>query len=151
MILSPHEVAFLVAERWQRREPRLIMTAICLAESEGDTDATHRSSDSTSESFGQWDHGLTQISGRWAGDLLAEFAARGLDWRDPRVNLDMARRIYDDRLDAGGDPFHAWTTYVHGTHRKWLPDARWGLENPFPPPPYHPTVAVPRLVGRLEP
>lgn len=124
MILSPHEIAWLVVARWPKLEHRTAV-AVCLAETGGDFDAMHRSADSSSSSFGQWDHGGWQISGRWNPELLQA----NPDWRDPQTNANMALSIWQSK------GWTAWSVFKSKSFEKWLPDADWGLKAPFPPVP----------------
>jgi len=132
MILSPHEIAWLALNvgHWTPEEAT-VMTAIALAESGGNTEALGRSKDSASESLGQRDHGLWQVSGRWFGGLMQVYR-----WRDPYDNARMARMVFDERarrLDHNG--FGAWNVTITGAELQFMPDARWGVQAPWPPPP----------------
>jgi len=125
MILSPHEIAWLCLNvgLWTV-DDATIMTAIALAESGGNTEALGRSKDPASASLGQRDHGLFQISGRWFGDKLQTYR-----WRDPYDNTRLARYIWDR------SGFGAWNVTDTGAELQFLPDAKWGIKAPFPPPP----------------
>ena len=92
MILSPHEIAFLVKRHFGDlpEADQVTLVAIAWAESKGDTLALARSS--TGPNLGQRDHGLWQISGRWNADKLTSMG----DWRDPDINTRMARKVYNE-------------------------------------------------------
>ncbi len=127
MKLSPHEIAWLALQHWPREEA-LVMTAIALAESGGDTDIIARST--SGENLGQRDHGLWQISGRWHGKKLQQVS----QWRDPEANASLAKAVYDETARMGKDPKSAWAVYTSGAYKAWLPDAEHGMVAPFPPP-----------------
>jgi Lysozyme like domain len=125
MILSPHEIAYLALNVGQwTPDDATIMVAIALAESGGDTDIIGRSKDPNSASYGQRDHGLFQISGRWMGRELQTYR-----WRDPYDNTRMARIAWNF------NGFSAWNVTDTGAQLQFLPDAKWGIARPFPPPP----------------
>jgi len=133
MILSPHEIAYLALNvgGW-KPDDAVVMTAIALAESGGDTEALGRTKDPDSTSLGQRDHGLWQISGRWFGRTLQVFR-----WRDPYDNCRMARVAFDEslRIHPEQHGFGAWNVTDTGAELQFLPDARWAIKAPFPPPP----------------
>ena len=129
MILSPHEIAWLVSQRWKDPAQQRIGVAVFLAESNGDTDVIARSV-SEDENLGQRDHGLTQVSGRWNGAKLQA----NPDWRDPAVNMDIARQIFDERKAGGKVGWTAWSVFNSKSYEKFLPDADHALAAPFPPP-----------------
>lgn len=122
MILSPHEIAYVVRRYWVDAEDQRIAVAVALAESAGDTDILARSV--VGPSIGNRDHGLFQISGRWHGDKLQAKPA----WRDPYVNAEIAHQIW---TDAGG--WSPWAAFNNGSYKLFLPDADIALAHPFPP------------------
>lgn len=81
--------------------------AICLAESSGRTNATHRNTN------GSTDYGLWQINSVHS-DLL-----KGADWSDPATNARMAYRVYAD----AGKSFTPWSTYNSGAYLAHMPTA----------------------------
>lgn len=86
-----------------------LSVAVALAESDGNTAATHRNSDSR----GTTDLGVWQINNYWHRDLLAKYA-----WSDPYANAQMAFIIKTQR---GG--WQQWSTFNHGTFFKYMPRA----------------------------
>lgn len=122
MILSPHEVAYLVQLFFDDPEIQRQMVAIAIAESRLDTNVIARST--VGANLGQRDHGIWQISGRWNGDKLVYAASNRLNWRDPYVNCWLAAQVYYE----GG--LEAWHVYPAD---QYLPDADIALKNPWPP------------------
>ena len=137
MILSPHEIAWIVGRTWPSTttDEQLHAVAIALAESGGDTDAIARSADTLAggapnPNAGNRDHGLFQLSGRWQWDKVI---AAGGDWRDPIVNSTIAHAIYV----AAGRKWTPWHVYQSETAGSWLgrlPDAKLAVPHPFPLP-----------------
>lgn len=128
MILSPHEVAYIVKLFFDDPEDQRKMVAFAIAESSNNTSAIARSS--TGENVGQRDHGLWQISGRWNGDKLASAAERGLNWRDPFVNCWLAVQIW---FSQGPIAWHVYTGEGTGSYAQYLPDADVALKYPVKP------------------
>jgi hypothetical protein len=122
MILSPHEIAYLVTTTWPASEFEVAI-AVALAESGGDTDALARSTEG--DNLGQRDHGLWQISGRWHGSKLQTMG----DWRNPYHNAAMAYAVWAERKS-----WSPWSVFTSGSYAKYLPDARIALKMPVPPP-----------------
>lgn len=153
MILSPHEVAWVVQRTWPSTTTaeQEHAVAIALAESGGDTDIIARSADTIpnpssvgtipNPNAGNRDHGLFQLSGRWQWDKII---AAGGDWRDPLVNATIAYAVYV----AIGRKFTPWHVYQGETAGSWLtrlPDAKLAVPHPFPIPAYRlgtPTVQL---------
>lgn len=128
MILSPHEVAYLVKLFWTDPEEQRTMVAIAIAESACNTSVIARST--VGANIGQRDHGLFQISGRWNGEKLVAAAESGLNWRDPYVNTQLASLVFHE----GG--FLAWHVYTGpgtGSYAQYLPDADFALKYPIKP------------------
>lgn len=109
----------------------VVMVAIAMAESGGNTDAIGFSPpDGSGENR---DLGLFQISSRWWADLLA----KNPRWRDPDTNALMARVVHVKTakafagrgVDAG---LTAWSTYTSGSWARYVPAARRGVAHPFP-------------------
>lgn len=140
MILSPHEVAWVVAQTWPGTTPdeQVHAVAVELAEANGDTDVIARSPDTIpaptgpglvpNPNAGNRDHGLFQLSGKWQWDKII---AAGGDWRDPLVNSAIAYQIFL----AAGRKFTPWHVYQSETVGSWLgrlPDARLAVPHPFP-------------------
>lgn len=171
MKLSPHEIAHVVLTEFVNvpaTDPtteisnQLLAVAVALAESAGETDAMHVSNDVTSENYGQVDHGLFQISGRWNSERLIRLG----DWRDPYINARMARELFDEwwrkehnpaymaekrKTDPAWQPsgWRAWSVYTSGTawrlktstvdgktysRNLYLDQARFGLGAAVPAP-----------------
>lgn len=77
--------------------------AIALAESGGDSTATHKNTN------GSTDYGLFQINSIHS-DLLRKY-----NWRDPKQNAKMAFII-----SSGGKNYRPWTTYNTGAYRRFV-------------------------------
>lgn len=82
------------------------MTAIALAESGGNTQATHTNTD------GSIDRGLFQINNRWHPDVTDACAF------DPVCATQAALKISN-----GGTSFGAWSTYTSGAYLHHMPSA----------------------------
>lgn len=134
MILSPHEIAWLVQQYWGKPEDQRVAVAVALAESGGDTNALARST--TGANIGQRDHGLFQLSGRWQGDKLAALAAPG--WRDALLNTGLAFKVWQEGSRVNGtlvrDTFQPWQVFISKSYEQYLPDADFGLKFPIRPP-----------------
>lgn len=128
MILSPHEVAYIVKLFWTDPAEQRTMVAIAIAESGCNTNVISRST--VGDNIGQRDHGLFQISGRWNGDKLQKAAEAGLNWRDPFVNADMAARVFHE---GGFKQWHVYTGEGTGSYAQYLPDADHALKYPVKP------------------
>jgi len=135
VILSPHEIVWLIDwAGWTGDDPttglphRILGCAVFLGESAGNTAIMGRST--TGDNLGQRDHGLTQVSGRWNGDKIQQTP----NWRDPRVNITLAKRIWDEFQASKGNGWLAWSVYSSKSYEQWLPDARMGALFPWPPP-----------------
>jgi hypothetical protein len=137
MKLSPYEIAFVTRGLWTG-DDWVTAIAVALAESGGDTEVMARSSDATSTNFGNWDHGLFQISGRWhatKGDGTAgRLKDAGSAWRDPFVNARLAREVFDETVKLGRVGWSAWAVYGSKAYEKYLPDARFAVKAPWSPP-----------------
>lgn len=81
--------------------------AICLAESRGESGATHNNSD------GSTDYGLWQIN-----SVHGQILAQG-NWADPASNAKMAFAVYSD----AGRSFRPWSTYNSGAYNLYMPMA----------------------------
>jgi hypothetical protein len=138
VLLSPHEVAWVVQRTWPSTttDEQTHAVAVALAESGGDTDALARSADllpdgkTPNPNAGNRDHGLFQLSGRWQWDKVI---AAGGDWRDPLVNSSIGYAVYV----AAGRKWTPWHVYQSETSGSWLtrlPDARLAVPHPFPIP-----------------
>lgn len=146
MILSPHEIAyFAITEGFKVSNPPKMddeavrFTAICLAESAGDTEAMGRST--SGASVGNHDHGLAQVSGKWHWDAIQ---ATGGRWRDPAVNVAIAYGIFVARNRA----FTDWSTFNSGRYSEFIPDALIAAAHPWAPVPY--PSWVDELARRME-
>lgn len=140
MLLSPHEIAWCVIDAGFSKtvdpssgfSPAETMVAICLVESAAEsmrganTGILARSK--TGSNIGNWDHGIAQISGKFHS---AKIIAAGGHWRDPRVNLRIAKKIYDD----AGQQFSPWATFNSLSYKPYLADARIAVAAPWEPPP----------------
>lgn len=108
----------------------VIMGAICLAESGGDTEAVgdnYESGHQTADSPYRWDSGLAQINSihNFDSQLLIN---------DPAYNLSCARAIYNYQ------GFQAWSTFKGGQFRAFIPRMEATVEGltslPVVPPPF---------------
>jgi hypothetical protein len=98
-----------------------IFIAIALAESGGETTATNKNPNGTT------DYGLWQINS--VHDSLLKTGA----WSDPKANFRMAMVLYDSK----GGKFTDWTTYKAGLYAPFLPAAQkaWnGTDTPAATP-----------------
>lgn len=107
--------------------------AVALAESGGDTEATHQNND------GSTDYGLWQINSVHR-ELLA-----GKQWKDPLVNAQMAYEVWK------GSGWRAWSTYNNGMILVHMPAAIAGARNPARnlPPPTLPSVGGPSSTEQI--
>ncbi len=128
MILSPHEVAYIVKLFWDDPEDQRLMVAFAIAESGCNTNVIARST--TGTNVGQRDHGLFQLSGRWNGDKMQAAADLGLNWRDPFVNAWIATQIW---YSQGPIAWHVYTGPGTGSYVQYLPDADHALRFPVKP------------------
>jgi cell wall-associated NlpC family hydrolase len=90
-----------------------IATAIALAESSGDSLATHVNSD------GSTDYGLWQINSVHAALLAAG------TWSDPNSNAAMAFSV-----SGSGTSFTPWATFNSGAYLAFMSEAQGGANNP---------------------
>lgn len=133
MILSPHEMAYLL--KWAKIPDADLQAGVAIgcAESGGDTDAMGRSK--TGANIGQRDHGWMQVSGRWQYDKLIKYG----NFRDPWASALMAAAVYFESVANKKPGWDPWSTF-HGTatvpasYLQWMPDAAFGVAHPFPPP-----------------
>lgn len=88
--------------------------AIALAESGGETTATHKNSNGTT------DYGLWQIN-----SVHKQLLATG-NWQNPNDNYHMATTLYSD----AGQKFTPWASYNSGTYAPFLPEAQRAWGNP---------------------
>lgn len=123
MKLSPNEIAWLAGQHWTGND-QVIAVAVAMAESnKGDTEALGYSVDSAGN-VGNVDHGLFQISNKWhqrnADGSPGRLLLAGAKWRDPKVNTEMAKGIWDDAKRAGKDPWTPWHVYTSGSYLKYM-------------------------------
>jgi hypothetical protein len=153
--LSPNEIAWVGQKAGFTGNDLVIFVAVCLAESDGDTDALgHRST--SDPAYGNYDHGLVQISNKWHSAKLLAVALKGEDWRDPYVNARLGKQAFDEFVKAGKVGWTAWSTYnpstkpdgtvVPPSYLKYLPAAKLAVVRPFPPIGY--AEAVVRKIAR---
>jgi hypothetical protein len=142
-LLSPHELADCVLKAGFDNSPArktfgagpdtaaVVMLATCLGESAArtfrgaGTEIMGRSN--TGAHIGNWDHGVGQLSGVFQAHRIR---ARGGNWRDPYVNLEICFEIFED---AGGT-FKPWHIFTGGAYVETLPDARIAIAAPWPCP-----------------
>ena len=115
--LSDKEIAGAVRDAGFPPRSWAIAVAVALAESSGETTATHTNSD------GSTDYGLFQINSVHS-DLLANHT-----WADPTDNARMALAI-----SSNGTNWHPWTTYNSSAYRVYLPRAERATGKPATPP-----------------
>lgn len=122
MLLSSNEIAYVVLKAGFQDEDAIIMTAIVLEESGGDTDFLSREKRTLSDESELFDevYGLAKIS-------LALHSDKLNNWRNPYQNLAMARQIYQS------GKFTNWDAYLLNTYKKWLSIAHLAVENPIKP------------------
>jgi hypothetical protein len=128
VILSPHEVAYIVKLFFDDPEDQRKMVAFAIAESGANTNVIARST--SGANVGQRDHGTWQISGRWNGDKLVAAAENGLNWRDPFVNCWLAAQVW---FEGGPIQWHVFQAEGIGSYAQYLPDADFALKYPVKP------------------
>lgn len=134
MKLSPNEIAYLAKPHWGGvLDDWITSVAVCLAESGGDTEALGHI-----DSSGNWDHGLWQISNRWhqlTGDgKPGRLLIAGATWRDPYVNAQLAKQVFDERVRMKQPGWSAWAVFNSGAHKTYIPDATLAVKAPWAPP-----------------
>lgn len=112
-VLSDVQIAQYAYNAGARNSPAAqdlnIAVAIALAESGGDSSATHVNSDAhRSTDLGEW-----QINNYWQKDLLAKY-----NWSDPAANAQMMWIIKTTR---GG--WTNWSTFTGGAFFRFMPRA----------------------------
>lgn len=143
MKLSPHEVADLVIKAGfststivpgTTDSEAVVAVAVIFAESSADTENISRTTaavTSDPKSVGNRDHGLFQLSGRWQYDKIQGAGGR---WRDPAVNVAIAYKIFVGAKRS----FTPWMVFAKNTttgiapYEQYLPDARLGVQQPWP-------------------
>lgn len=99
------------------RGPDLVKAvAIALGESSGRTEVTNTNTDSRRTT----DYGLFQLNSYWQADKL-----KGIDWRDPQQNANVAYRIYVQ----AGNKFTDWSVYKSGRYLGYMPRATIATKN----------------------
>lgn len=104
--LQPYEIAAYARHAGWRGQDVRIAVAVALAESSGNPEAIN-----TSNSNGSTDYGLFQINSVHRGILA------GGNWRDPKDNAAMAKRVWDGR---SGDKWRAWVAYSTGAYLRHM-------------------------------
>lgn len=102
--LSDAQLWTVCVSQWGNTHDALIAFCIALAESSGNTGATHKNTN------GSTDYGLFQINSVHS-DLL-----NGGNWRDPTANANMAYRLFASR----GNKFTDWSTYKSGSYGAFM-------------------------------
>lgn len=122
MLLSSNEIAYVVLKAGFQDEEAIIMTAIILEETAGNTDYLSREKRTLSDDSEVFDevHGLARISLVLHSDKLN-------NWRNPYQNLAMARKIYQS------GKFTNWDSFLLTTYKRWLSIANIAVENPLKP------------------
>lgn len=105
-VLSANQIAGYAVKAGVTGNNVAIATAIALAESSGNTDATNNNRN------GSTDYGLWQINSVHS-DLLA-----GHNWRDPADNAAMMFTISN-----GGTNWRPWSTFTSGKYRAFMAQA----------------------------
>lgn len=149
--LAPNEVAFVAARHWSGEDLRTSV-AIAFAESLGDPYALGYSKKLMTvdgvqlECYENVDLGLFQISNKWHtlnGDgTPGKLLLVGAEWRDPYVNADLAKKVFDERARTGNSGWTAWATFNSGSYKKFLPLADYGIRGPWAPPIFDKAVAT---------
>jgi hypothetical protein len=144
--LSTHEVAWLAQQAGFTTRPCAelpttvtateieMYVAVCCAESGLDSEVIGKAS-----TDGNWDHGLSQESGKWQWDKIQ---AAGGQWRDPLINTQIAYKVFvaggkNPATDPATTPvtprsFYPWSTFNTGAYQKWLAAAKLGAAHPWP-------------------
>lgn len=117
-ILSPPQIAGYAKAAGFTGSQIVIMTAIAMAESGGNSTITSRANRN-----GTRDHGLWQINDGANADIMAQYG----DWRDPLNNAKMARAIYKRQ------GYQAWSVFNSGSYSKYLSTASKGAGKAIPP------------------
>lgn len=143
MKLSPHEVADLVIKAGFSKttivpgtndSEAVVAVAVAFAESGADTENISRTTaaiTSDPKSVGNRDHGLFQLSGRWQ---YPKIQANSGNWRNPVVNVKIAYDIFK----GAGRTFTPWMVFNKNVttgiapYEQYLPDARLGVQQPWP-------------------
>jgi len=115
--LTPQQIAGYAAAAGFSPDQIATATAVALAESGGETTATNRNSN------GSTDYGLWQIN-TIHGQLLNQG-----DKFNPLDNAKMALAVYA----RAGNKWTPWTVYKSGTYRAQMPTATLAAGNPVPP------------------
>lgn len=109
----PDQISIFASEAGFSGNDLVIAIAVAMAESGGDTEATH-----VNTWDGSTDYGLWQINSIHS-QLLA-----GKHWMDPAVNASMAYEIWK------GSGWRAWSTYTNGAYLVHMPIALVAANNP---------------------
>lgn len=117
MKLTPQQIAGYASAAGFPPDQIATATAVALAESGGETTATNRNSN------GSTDYGLWQIN-TIHGQLLNQG-----DKFNPLDNAKMALTVYA----RAGNKWTPWTVYKSGTYRAQMPTATLAAGNPIPP------------------
>lgn len=117
MKLTPQQIAGYATAAGFPPDQIATATAVALAESGGETTATNRNSN------GSTDYGLWQIN-TVHGALLNQG-----DKFNPLDNAKMALTVYA----RAGNKWTPWTVYKSGTYRAQMPTATLAVGNPVPP------------------
>jgi len=118
MRLSSHEIAYCALQAGFSEQDALTMTAIILANNDGETEFLWQDYNT-----GKQYHGLAAINSETHSELLGM-----ANWRDPLVNLEMAHVVFQ----KGG--FTNWEKFVTHEYKLFLTIAHLGIENPIKPP-----------------
>lgn len=108
MKLNAKQIAAYAKAAGFTQTQMVVMTAIGFAESSGDTTATHRNSN------GSTDYGVWQINSVHS-KLLSNH-----NWKNPLDNAKMAHSIFKSQ------GYGAWSSYNSGSYRKFLQSATQG-------------------------
>lgn len=126
MRLSPNEMAWCLQAAGFVAADVITGVAVGIAESGGETDVI---GSATSGTTNNRDHGVWQISNRWHGAKLQKTP----NWRDPLVNAQLAKQVFEETARTGKVGWTAWSVYNSGSYEPFVEAAKIGAAFPFRP------------------
>lgn len=126
MRLSPNEMAWCLQAAGFVAADVITGVAVGIAESGGETDVI---GSATSGTTNNRDHGVWQISNRWHGAKLQKTP----NWRDPLVNAQLAKQVFEETARTGKVGWTAWSVYNSGSYEPFVEAAKIGVAFPFKP------------------
>jgi Lysozyme like domain len=119
VVLSPAQIARHAHEAGFRGDGLVTAVAVALAESRGDTRA--HNGVAPDDSWGLWQ---INMRGPLGPDRRHQFGlASNRDLFNPGLNARVAHA-----LSQGGRDWTPWSTYLHGSHQRFLDRARQGVK-----------------------